>query len=329
MNVLSPPTTTDRGYTSPLFTNFFSSARSNLRASGAKIAVIALATSAFNFSAEAEITLYETDFGSTNPVDSLTGQEFWVSSDPDIGLGTGSTDGIASIAGIQGRSNAGFLGGFYRDRFLPGQSEIFLGPLFEPVGDSVIFNTDFVLVGSQSTGAFAADDSFGWSLRTATGSEVFRIIFEPSENGDDRRLISAVDMNGIRGDSGFDLFVGSSYALEIEVSAEAGGDRVVASIDGQALDFGFSLLPSGSGQSVAQIAAVWTIANPTTDPITGAVTGFGNNIIAFDNYVVTSDTQGVVYATNLSVAEEAGNATLTVEVCDAPVGDLEIFYTTS
>ncbi len=280
--------------------------------------------------ARAEIVVYETDFAIMSGFESLTGQEAWGSNDPDLNLGYGAADGIARLVTPSESSNAGFLGGFYQDRFPPGRIDVLLWPELPVIGSNLVFAVDVVLVGSANFGPFSIDDVFGWCLCDRDGDRLLSLRFEPTSSDDSLRELAVYDADGGRHPSGFDISIGALYRFEITLSPESGGERAMVKILGGSdpIVVFDGLLPVGTIAAVDRVAASWEMAGAAVDPVTGIVSGFGSNFMVFDNLSVATTLANSVHVSDVWVNEAAGEVVVVAQLGQALGADFVIDYLT-
>ena len=278
----------------------------------------------------AEIIVYGTNFDIMSRYESLTGQEAWTSNDPDLGLGYGAADGIARLRAPSGASNAAFIGGFYRDDYPPGTTDVLVWPELPTLGTSLRVGVDVVLIGSTNFGPFAADDIFGWCLCDGGGAGLLRLCFEPTSSVDSRREVVVYDIDGVRHTSGLDVNIGALYRFEISLAPDIGGERALVKIVGENSQITVfdGLLPAGTLSSVDRVAASWEMPSAVIDPVTGIVSGFGSNFMVFDNLSIATTIADSVHVSDIWVLEEGGSAVVTAQLCQALATDLVIDYLT-
>jgi hypothetical protein len=161
--------------------------------------------------------------------------------------------------------------------------------LWTPLSEQdVDFNVNFGI--TLSTGATAstgsAQDTFGWTFRTATGSELFAILFEPSTTSGTLNVYTQSSTGALL-PTGLSISTGAIYTLNLLTNLGANSFQANLSGDGTSFPINFANIPAGT-TSIGAIAATWDLSDLTTDPTTGDLTDYGSNMMLFDDYTVES-----------------------------------------
>ena len=239
----------------------------------------------------------------TTPTDPLSGQNGWTSND-QMQTGTGSTqlvgqsDFVGSTGTFSGQNGA--LGGIYRTSspttsapdVVPstnsgGIISLSSTPFTVGAGASMLtFDTDFVVTASSTS--FPTLDTFGFSLRSASGVSLITVNFNPAtvpaDQGTDF-LTTTVGANTITPASQTGITLGSTYHLTLTVTPST-NTFLVTLAGSNSVSFSGSM--SGESISVGQVTELTALWNLTNKNATGtAYDGAGDNYLAFDNIAVT------------------------------------------
>jgi len=238
--------------------------------------------------------VFSTSFDGYSNVNALSAQNSWETNDVYVSASSsGQTDVVGLIGGYSQTVNDywALLGGLNGNNpqlasilvYRPFSSE---GLLTGGLTDSTLrFEVDFSV--SSSVTPRPAEDAFGWSFRDSTGTQLFRLAFEPQAGASLR--LKYYDGANTGTTTAFSLPYDSIFGLTVDVSmGNATQDTLSVSLtDGfnvtsQVLS-GLSL-PNGIAGNIAQIAARWDITNA----IGGPQTGYGLNSMIFNDYSVSA-----------------------------------------
>jgi hypothetical protein len=258
---------------------------------------IAVATAlSFTVSATASAAGYSTNFNDLLTNQSLSGQDGWETNDPYNDAGTpsdfsddfGQADSVEEIAP---GDNIARLGGIY----FPGNPVTHVSHAFDlSSSDLIAFNT-LLLITPSSDGL--AQDTFGWTFQTTSGSDVFSLRFTPS--GSTFLTADWFNSSGVEQANSLDVVniqYGTYYQLAINInkstnqfnafiSAEDGSGTEPVVING---DLGSQSL---GANDIGRLAATWILANPSTPGTQQA--NAGDNSMVFDNVSVVPEPSAI------------------------------------
>ena len=233
------------------------------------------------------LAIYYSDFSTNNTTgtgDNLNGQDGWVLNDtPNIQ--------IAHIVDPDESPNPsvidywGALGGRFATPDISGNVDLTHSSAL-PLYHAPTFDVDFSIVESTGTGSALNLDAFGWTLKSATNTDLVRIAFEPnsssSVNGQRQIIIYAPGAAPVV--TGYDVLTGSAYHLSLVLS-KGGADGVFSgSITGTGPALNFSGVIPGEGDALlGSFGADWDVTEPafTADA--------GTNTMIFDNIAVVPE----------------------------------------
>ena len=227
---------------------------------------------------------------------SLSGQQLWdtnnftAANPPSIPFDLGQSDFVGIVSGYSTSVNDywGLLGGATGIAPVVDTSTLFR-PLDLTGAAGAAFGVKFGIISSQSPRT--NQDSFGWTFRDSTGAQLLRVGFIPDINQANNLTIRVWDKANLEipGSGALNIAYNAPYNLNVDLSSGSlvnvsitstiPGSLPTTIINNQ-LDAG--AVPT----SIADVAATWTLADPTANP-NGERPNFGSNSLVCDNYSVT------------------------------------------
>ena len=259
---------------------------------GCTVAVTMLATS------YGQGTGYTTSFAPAdfNANASLSGQQLWdtnnftAANPPSIPFDLGQSDFVGIVSGYSTTVNDywALLGGATGIAPVVNTSTLFR-PLDLTGATGAAFDVKFGIISSQNPRP--NQDSFGWTFRDSLGNQLLRVGFIPDINQANNLTVRVWDRLDLElpGSGLFNVLYNSKYDLSVNMSSGSLVNMSITStvpgslpttIINNQLDAG--AVPT----SIADVAATWTLADPTANP-NGERPNFGSNSLVFDNYSVT------------------------------------------